>query len=296
MRYAILLLTAVFFTASCQSAETTTASADAKRYPIKGKVISVDRDKKKAKIDHEEIPGFMEAMTMDFPIHEDWVWEDLTPGSEIRAELVVDSSADEPYWLEKIGIIANAQPGQPVPPVNENFAQIGKEVPDFRLTNQDGKPISITNFRGKALAVTFIYSQCPLPEYCIKMSTAFSDAAKQIAADPDAREKIRLLSVSFDPERDTPEKLRQYGVGYLGKDTQPNFDIWQLAVGSDKEVRSIADFFGLRYEVDPNDETQFAHSLRTAVIGPDGKVTKIFAGNEWATSQLITELKSSLGQ
>ena len=237
----------------------------------------------------------MPAMTMDFPIHEDWVWNELTPGSEIRAELVVDNSAKEPYWLEKIGILAAAKPGQPTPNVDERFAQLGKEIPDFELTNQDGKRISMKDFRGKALAITFIYAQCPLPDYCIKMSTNFSDTANRIMSEPEARDKFRLLSISFDPERDTPEKLKSYGLGYLGKGAEPDFSVWQLAVGSDKEVRAVADFFGLRYEVDPNDKTQFNHSLRTAVISPDGKVTKIFPGNEWTPNDLIREMKASYG-
>lgn len=294
MRYIILI--PIFCAAAllgCSRVETTADSSKAKRYSLKGKVVAVDRGKNKATIDHEQIPGFMEAMTMDFPIREDWVWDDLAPGSEIRAELVVDSTADSPYWLEKIGIIAAARPGQPAPPVNENFAQIGKPVPDFQLTNQDGRKISMKDFRGKTTAVTFIYAQCPLPEYCIKMSTNFSDLANQLRDDRWARENVRLLSVSFDPARDTPEKLRSYGLGYLGKNAQPDFTIWQLAVGPEKQVRAMADFFGLRYETDANDKTQILHSLRTAVISPEGNVTKIFSGNDWTTAELLRELKAA---
>ena len=110
----------------------------------------------------------------------------------------------------------------------------------------------------------------------------------------DLKDKMRLVSVSFDPENDTPEKLRSYGQGYLGKDAKPDFSVWQLAVGNDKEVRSIADFFGLRYETDQNDKTQINHSLRTAVISPAGKVTKIFAGNDWTPNDLLKELKATL--
>ena len=106
MRYLILFLSIIFLFAACQKAENQpTVSADAKRYSLKGKVVAVDKTRKKATVAHEDIPGFMEAMTMDFPIREDWVWEDLQPGAEIRAELVVDSAAKDPYWLEKIGII-----------------------------------------------------------------------------------------------------------------------------------------------------------------------------------------------
>src|SRR5688572_6966818 len=192
MRYLAFILFSVFLFTACQSSATQTAPGEAKRYDLKGTVISVDRERRRAKINHEEIPGYMPAMEMDFPIHEEWVWDDLVPGSDIRAQLVVDNSAEDPYWLEKIGIVANAKPGQaPPPPVNENFAQIGKEIPDFKLTNQDGKKISMKDFRGKALAITFIYAQCPLPDYCIKMSTNFSDAANRIMAEPEAKDRFR---------------------------------------------------------------------------------------------------------
>jgi len=235
----------------------------------------------------------MQAMTMEFPIHEDWVWNELQPGAEIRAELVVDNSAKDPYWLEKIGIVAAADPNQPAPEVNENFAQIGKPVPDFSLTNQDGKRISLKDFRGRALAITFIYARCPLPDYCIRMSTNFSDAANHINNDPALRDKLALLSVSFDPENDTPAKLKSYGLGYLGRGAT-DLGAWQLAVGTDAEVRKMADFFGLQYAVDKNDKTQINHSLRTAVISPDGTVAKIYAGNSWTTEQLLAELQKAV--
>lgn len=291
----IVFLAAVLFIASCQKPAPAVGSADAERYPIKGTVVSVDKAAKRAKIDHEAIPDFMPAMTMDFYIPADWVWNELTPGAEIRAELVVDINAKEPYWLENVGIVAAPKPGQTEPPVNENFVQIGSEVPELSLTDQDGKKMSIKRFRGKALALTFIYARCPLPDYCIRMSANFSDLANLINKDDELKRKYALLSISFDPENDTPAKLRSYGLGYLGKGST-DLGVWTLAVGSDAEVRKIADFFGLRYEVDANDKTQINHSLRTAVISPDGKVTKIFAGNEWTPAQLLKELEASLGQ
>ncbi|HEX8248196.1 MAG TPA: SCO family protein [Pyrinomonadaceae bacterium] len=295
MRYLLFILFSTLLFASCQKSPpppSQNASAETKRYNLKGKVVSVDAAKKKAEIAHDDVPGFMDAMTMSFPIRADWVWEDLTPGAEIRAELVVDDAKGD-YWLESVGIIAAPNPNQSAPPVDERFAQIGREIPDFTLTNQDGKRFSVKDYRGKALAITFIYAQCPLPDYCIRMSTNFSDLANQVR-NTDYQDKIRLLSISFDPARDTPEKLKQYRVGYLGKDAPPDFAIWQLAVGADQEVRAVADFFGLRYEVDQNDKTQFSHSLRTAVIAPDGKVTKIFAGNDWTPNDLLREMQATL--
>ena len=295
-KFLFLIIIGVLIAGCKTTANTEQTSASAKRYPFKGKVVSVDRTAKKAKIDHDAVEGFMDAMTMEFPVHADWVWDDLKPGSEIRAELVVDNGAMEPFWLENIGIVAVADQNGATPPVNENFAQSGRQVPDFSLTNQDGKSISLKDFRGKALAITFIYAKCPLPDYCIRMSTNFSDLANKVAADPLLKDKIRLLSISFDPENDTPAKLRSYGIGYLGNDPKTKFDVWQLAVGKDKEVRRIAEFFGLRYEVDPADKAKINHSLRTAVIDPAGKVIKILPGNEWTPAQLLRELETAAGE
>ncbi len=293
MRYLLLVLFSILLFTACQKTETRqTASPDAKRYTLKGTVVAVDKAKKSASIKHDDIPGYMDAMTMDFPIRADWVWDDLKPGADIRADLVVDN-ANGKFWLENIALTAAPDPNQPAPPVNENFSQIGKEVPDFKLTNQDGKQISLKDFRGKALAITFIYTKCPLPDYCILMSKNFSDLANKLK-DSDLKDKIRLLSISFDPQTDTPAKLKEYGKGYLGNTAEPDFTVWQLATGSDKQIKDIADFFGLRYETDANDKTQFNHSLRTIVIAPDGKVQKVFAGNEWTPNDLLRELQATI--
>lgn len=290
--FTLVYFVAALLLSSCQK-PASTSPENAQRYPLKGKVVSVDKATKKAKIDHEAVEGYMPAMTMDFSIPADWVWNELTPGAEIRAELVVDIHAKEPYWLENVGIVAAAKPGQTEPPVNQNFAQIGREVPDFSLTNQDNKKISLKDFRGKTLAITFIYSRCPLADYCIRMSTNFSDLANELNKVTESKGKYALLSISFDPENDTPEKLKSYGLGYMGKGAT-SLGVWQLAVGRDAEVRKIADFFGLEYKVDANDKTQINHSLRTAVISPDGKVTKIFAGNEWTPAALKREMEAAL--
>jgi len=127
----------------CGGASSDTANAvspTAKRYPFKGKIVSVDRAAKKASIDHEAIEGYMSAMTMDFPIHADWAWDSIKPGAEITGELVVDNKAKEPYFLENIVIISAADPNAPAR--DPQFAQIGQPAPDFTLTNQDAKKIT----------------------------------------------------------------------------------------------------------------------------------------------------------
>ncbi len=296
MRYLFLILFSfLLFTACSNSPQTEEVSPDKlKRYELKGKVLSFNKETKIASIEHEEIPGYMEAMTMDFEIRKpEWAWDNIGKGSTVTGDLVVDNLNGK-YWLEVKGII-EPQNDQEATPIREDVATIGKEIPDFTLTNQDGKPVSPKDFRGKALAITFIYSECPLPEFCILMSKNFSDLANEVAANDELKDKIRLLSISFDPKRDTPEKLKSYGLGYLGKDSKAtDFKVWQIAVGEDKKIREIADFFGLRYEVDEQDKTQFNHSLRTIVVSPEGKVAKVFAGNEWKPKDLLDEMKKTL--
>lgn len=297
MRNILLILFSVFLLSACQKTESPQAvSPDAKRYPLRGKVISVDKTKKQATIAHEEIVGYMDAMTMDFPVKNEDALNTMTKDSMVSAELVVDNAKGN-YWLENLAVTPPA--GAPdtsssSQQLNENFVQIGRVIPDFKLTNQDGRRISLEDFRGRALAITFIYSRCPLPNYCILMSKNFSDAANRLQKDAVLKDRVRLLSISFDPATDTPETLKKYGLGYLGKDSKADFTIWQLATGSDQEVKEIAGFFGLFYETDAQDKTQFNHSLRTFVIAPDGTVRKVFSGSDWTTDELLRELQETL--
>lgn len=295
-KFLLLFLICLFIPlfSACQKAETKPASAEAKRVDFRGKVISVDKAKKEAVIQHDEIPELqMPAMTMPFPIKEDWAMDELAPGAEIHAQLVVDKGD---YYLEHIGIVALPNPDQkPLPPAADAEKElVGKELPDFKLTNQDGKRISTNDFRGKALALTFIYTRCPLPNFCPLMSIRFSEMAMNLQKSPELKDKVRLLSITFDPKHDTPEVLKNYGAGYYNKDTKPDFTLWQFATGSEDDIRKVADFFGLAYQADPNDKTQIIHSLRTVVIDPQGKVKKVFAGNEWTNEQIMKELQASL--
>lgn len=292
MRNILLILFSFIVFSACQPSATTTqnASAEAKRYTLRGKVVAVDKAHKKASIAHEDIENYMPAMTMDFPVKDDWVIDEMSKDADVRADLVVDKDG---FWLENVAIVAAPNPNQTPLPMKEDVAQAGKEVPNFSLINQDGKRISFKDFRGKALAITFIYTKCPLPDYCIKMSTNFSDLAKQLQ-NSDLKNDIRLLSVSFDPKTDTPKVLKDYGLAYLRGVENPDFSVWQLATGAEKEVADLAQFFGLRYESDTTDKTQFNHSLRTIVINPEGKVQKVFSGNEWTTNDLLRELQATL--
>ena len=293
MKHAVIVVLLSLLVLACPSPSNQEEPGKLKRYPLEGVVKKLDKENKKATIDHEEIKGYMDRMTMDFEIRKpDWFWNAAVVGSKVTGELVVDN-VNGKYWLEVTGIVAPDSVNEAAK-LREDKDTVGKEVINFSLTNQDGKKVTNKSFEGKVWAITFIYAQCPLPEFCILMSKNFSDAANEIIKDKELSEKFRLLSISFDPARDTPEKLRGYGLGYLGKNTgEKGFDVWQLAVGEDKEVRKVADFSGLRYEVDKKDETQFNHSLRTVIVGADGKVRKVLTGNDWKPEDLISEMKKA---
>ncbi len=295
MRYLLFILLSVILFTACPSSKTQeTSSANLKKYDLRGKVVSVNKNGKQAAIEHEEIPGFMSAMTMDFNIKDEDVLNELSPGAEVSGFLYVDNiNADS--WLEIKNIVAAPRADQKPLPVKEDKATIGKQIVDFDLINQDGKQISPKDYLGKVWALTFIYTECPLPDYCILMSKNFSDAANQIAADNELKDKVRLLSISFDPKRDTPEKLKNYGLGYLGENSKAkDFNVWQFAVGDEEKIKKIADFFGLFYKIDEKDETQFNHSLRTIVVDKNGKIQKVFLGNEWKPEDLLREMKKNL--
>jgi len=264
-------------------------SANEKRYPLKGKVVEVDKADRTATITHEDIPGFMPGMTMPFKVKNDADLEMLKPGDQVTGQLVVD---DLSSWIEITAIVesgsqltpTSAVPGEPKP---------GDDVPDFGLVNQDGRRIHLSQYKGKALALTFVYTRCPQPDQCTLMSNNFAAIDKQLQGDAATYDKTHLLSISFDPDYDTPKVMRSYGAGHTGRYSDESFQHWEFLTGSKDEVKGIAQFFGLRYfhDTESGDE-QVIHSLRTAVITPDGKVFKLYRGNEWKPEEIVADLKT----
>lgn len=259
----------------------------AQRYELKGKVVSVDRHKNEVVIDHREIPGFMEAMTMPFTLKHEDAFNVLATGDDIQATLVV---ADSGAWLEDPVITKSApQDGSTTTGVVSSEPQEGAPVPDFSLVNQDGKRIGLQKYRGRALLVTFIYTRCPLPDYCPLMSMNFAEVNRRLAGDDALGAKVSLLSVTVDPDYDTPEVLRNYGSVYIEKGGEELFKRWEFATGDSREIKRTAEFLGLTYY--PERE-QIIHSLRTALITPDGRLFKIYRGNDWKPSEVLRDLKS----
>ncbi|MDX6288406.1 MAG: hypothetical protein QOH42_205 [Blastocatellia bacterium] len=264
-------------------------SANEKRYPIKGKVVAVDTNDRTITISHDDIVGYMPAMTMPFKIKNDADLQMVKPGDQVTGTLVVD---DLSSWVEIASIVEGAPPilqnvdvpGEPKP---------GTEVPDFGLVNQDGKRIHLSQYRGKTLLLTFVYTRCPQPDQCTLMSNNFAAIDQALQKQPETYDKTHLLTISFDPDYDTPKVLRSYGASHTGRYSDETFQHWEFASGTKDEVKGVAQFFGLRYyhDTESNDE-EVIHSMRTAIVGADGKVFKLYRGNDWKPDEILGELRS----
>jgi protein SCO1 len=264
---AIVALICAGIAAGCQS-------APEKHYPIQGEVISTDTGKKLITVKHGDIPGLMPAMTMTYQVAEPRQIETLQPGDKITADLVVSESKGR---LEKIVLVSKGD-GTSAPGTTQHIPEKGDAVPNFALVNQDGKIIHLSNYRGKVLLVTFIYTRCPLPDFCPRMNENLRAVQKLLQEIPGAAERAEFLSISFDPEHDTPAVLKHYASLYKKSATGERPFDWQFAVPSAKDLPEVAQFFGLVYQPE---QAQIVHSLSTTVIGPDGKVEKWYADNEW---------------
>lgn len=274
---------------ACQTAKPT-ASAGARRFDLKGKVVSVDKAKKEVTIAHEEVKDYMPAMTMPFPLKDEWAFDVLAPGSNVGATLVVDGDR---YWLE--GIVVSSGVNDTIssgPTEHPPEKAIGQVVPDLTLVNQDDKRIHIQQYRPKVLLLTFIYTRCPLPEYCTLMSSNFAELNKQFTASDLLRDRTHLLSVTIDPAYDTPKVLRSYGAAHTGNYAGEKFAHWEFATGKPDDIKRLAEFFGLTYF---EEKQQITHSLRTAIISSDGKVHKVYSGNDWRPADVLADVQKLLG-
>ena len=263
-------------------------SPNAKRFDLSGKVVSVEPAKHIITVAHEEIKDYMPAMTMPFTVKgSDWVFGVVKPGNRIAASYVVDGTDS---WLEEVVITEegvadpNSTSGTPAP-------KAGDEVPNFRLVNQNGDAIRLHDYKGKALLLTFIFTRCQDPNQCTLMSGNFANIHQELEKQPEIRKKTHLLSITFDPEYDTPKVLRSYGSAYTGKYADETFDHWEFASGTQDEVKSVAQYFGMRYHKDAAGKDQMIHTLATALIGPDSKLVKVYGGNEWRPEEVLADLK-----
>jgi protein SCO1/2 len=229
----------------------------------------------------------MEAMTMPYKLKDASILGELHPGDGITADLLVSQDPNADVLLDHIVVVSQAKPDYP-PAVSYHVPAPGDPVPDFELRNQDGKPIHLSQFRGKTLLVTFIYTRCPSPEFCPRVMHNFAALEKRMAANPALYARTHLLSISFDPEHDTPERLRAYGATYMGSDAKNAFAHWELAVPQKPVLTEMAKFFDLG--MTPNADSTITHTLSTTLIRPDGKVMRFYPGNEWTPEQVMADL------
>lgn len=273
----VALIFALLLAVSCRP------SGPEQRYELKGKVVSVDKRGSTVSIAHEEIPGYMDAMTMPFKLKDERLLKDLAEGDRVQATLVV---AGLRSWLEDVVVTRET-----VDPSSLGKAETwvepkpGDEVPDFKLVDQNGKRFSFHQYRGRIVVLTFIYTRCPLPDYCPLMTDNFVEIEKALKSGPDSNPKTHLLSITLDPEYDTPKVLREYAARRSADSAQ-----WDFATGTKDEAKQIATYFGMQYW---RDGDQVIHSLRTAIVGANGKLVKLYRGNEWKPDEIVSDLRNS---
>jgi len=286
------LLLAFFVLSGCHSGSNVDASAPgnavSKIYKLRGKVVATNAIKDEVTLDHEAIPGFMDAMTMPYKLKDANILSELHPGDVLTADVVVSPDPNADVLLDHIVVVAQGKPDYR-PAVSYHVPARGDGVPDFKLRNQDGHAIHLAQFRGKTLLITFIYTRCPLPNFCPRVTRNFAAVNQQLAASPALALKTHLMCISFDPEHDTPERLRAYGATYIGNDAKGAFANWDFAVPEKPVLGEMARFFDLGMS-DAADGT-ITHTLSTTLIGPDGKVVRFYPGNEWTAEQLTADVK-----
>jgi protein SCO1 len=265
----------------------TAIPSDTKDYQLKGIVVSSDATKGVVEVDSEAIPGLMGAMIMPYKLAQPGVAGELHPGDHITARLRV---ADSGSVIDQIDVTAQAKPDYK-PSKTYNVPTNGQVVPDFKFLNQSGRTIAVDQFHGKALLVTFIYTRCPLPDYCIRMSRNFATIQKQLAADPQLYDKTHLLSISFDPAYDTPQVLHSYGTAYAGNTA---FSHWDFAAPPPAELDAVEEFFDVG--VSSGSDNTLTHSLSTAVITPQGKVFRWYPNNDWTPSAVVDDIKQAIAE
>ncbi len=257
-------------------------------FQVKGLVIAVKPEDKSVKIKHEEIPGYMQAMTMDFEVQDTNELAGIEAGDPVSFRMMV---TDTYGWIDQI---RKTGPKQNDLPTTGPFRvvrdveplAVGDQLPEYHFTNQLGQAFSTARYKGQVLAINFLFTRCPFPTFCPRTARNFEEAQQKLLAMSSAPPNWQLLTISFDPDFDKPAVLKRYAESY-----NYNADHWTFATGALIDITAIGDQFGLKFGRDANGG--FDHNLRTVVIDPSGRVQKIFVGNEWSADALVAELVSS---
>jgi protein SCO1/2 len=294
--FVVLVAGCMFAISGCRNKTGSTAAAAddsaSSKYPVHGKVVGVDATTNSIDLDAADIPGLMEAMTMTYKVTDPAAIGEMHAGDTISATLLVDHDAAglKNMRLKDVVIVAEGSPDHK-PTVQYHIPAAGEAVPDFKLLNQSNRTIDLKTFRGKVVAMTFIYTRCPLADYCPRMSRNFAEIDKALATDKNLYAKTHLISVSFDPTYDTPKVLKSYGEAYTGKFINETFQHWDFTAPPAAELPKMEQYFDVG--VTPGEAGQLQHSLSTIVIGKDGKVVAFWPTNDWTVADVLAKIKAA---
>ena len=283
----IIFLCGLLLAIGCkrESSAPPVSAATNQTYTVRGVVQEIPPDHHHATIKHEAIPGYMAAMTMDFSVKDTNALNAISVGDEVAFTLVVAADDD---WIENLQRTGKSTAPTPAPTwrVVESELQVGDTLPDYSFTSESGQPIRFSDFHGRAIAFTFFFTSCPLPEFCPRMNRNFSEARNILTSDTNAPVNWQLLSISFDSSFDTPEILTGYGKYYRGEDTNR----WLFAVASTNTLASLAPKVDLNFW---RENGSISHNLRTVVLDRSGKIFKQFDGNGWTPEQLADAIRAA---
>jgi protein SCO1 len=265
----------------------TAACTRTRRYPLQGEVVAKDPENGFITVNHGDIPGFMMAMAMPYRVKDPAVLKDVEPGDKITATIMVRDRTS--YWLEDLRVTDRSGRGKLKAAPGAKMVMPGSKAPDVALLNQDGKTIRLSDFAGKAILVTFIYTRCPMPDFCPRLSSQFAHIHKELKQNKNDYAETHLLTVTFDPKYDTPQVLRKYGLSYLDGD-ESGFAQWDFVSATPEHLKEIAGAFGAGYE---SEGDLIVHNMSIVLIGPDGRVVKYW-GTVWTWEDLLENLRQAV--
>jgi protein SCO1 len=263
------------------------ACSRAREYELRGQVLAVDPARREMTVRHEDIRGFMPGMTMAFRVDDAPAFASTQPGDVIRATLVVEDAA---VYLKGISKTGHAPLADASPRARIDLLQPGEPVPDAVFVDSTGAARRLSDWKGIALAVTFIYTRCPVPNFCPLMDRHFAEVQRGMLEDPRLADRAHLLSISFDPAYDTPAVLAAHATK-----VGANPRTWTMLTGARSDIEAFGSRFGVSIVPDESSAPEIVHNLRTAVIDPQGRLVKIFNGSEWNPGELLDALKDASG-
>ena len=260
-----------------------------RQYELQGQILAIRPEQNEVLIKHGDIKGFMPGMTMPFQVRDKAILEGRAPGDLVTASLMV---ADSEAWIASLVKTGEAPLAETATMPAASFVtplKPGDLAPDTGLVDDTGTPWSLADWSGSAVAVTFIYVRCPLPQFCPLLDRRFAEVQRLIAGDAGLRGRARLLSVSFDPDADTPARLQAHA-----EKLQADPAIWRFATAPREVVDRFAATFGVN--VIREQDSTITHNMRTAVIGPDRRVVRIHDGSDWTPAQIADDLRRALAR